>query len=43
MAGTNFWIDPKEQFGVLFTTQMLPSSAYDIRSDLRAMIYGALV
>lgn len=43
MAGTNFWIDPKEQFGVLFTTQMLPSSAYDIRSDLRAMIYGALI
>jgi len=42
MAGTNFWIDPIEQFGVLFLTQLLPSSAYDIRSDLRAMIYGAL-
>ncbi|RMA82085.1 serine hydrolase domain-containing protein [Umboniibacter marinipuniceus] len=40
MASTNFWIDPEEQFGVLLLTQLIPSSTYNIRSDLRSMIYG---
>ncbi|WP_298633428.1 serine hydrolase domain-containing protein [uncultured Umboniibacter sp.] len=41
MASTNFWIDPEEQFGVLLLTQLIPSSTYNIRSELRSMIYGA--
>jgi len=42
MASTFFWVDPQENFGVLFLTQLIPSSSYDVRSDLRQMIYGAL-
>jgi len=42
MASTFFWVDPVEDFGVVFLTQLIPSSSYDVRSDLRQMIYGAL-
>lgn len=43
MASTNFFIDPQEDLSMIFMTQLIPSSSYAIRQELRAIIYGALV
>jgi len=42
-ASTFFWIDPVEDLFVVFFTQLIPSSTYPIRRELRARIYQALV
>jgi CubicO group peptidase (beta-lactamase class C family) len=42
-ASTVFWVDPADQLVVLFLTQLLPSSAHPIRSELRQLVYQALV
>lgn len=42
-ASTAFWIDPREDMTVIFLTQLIPSSAYPIRRDLRVLTYQALV
>ncbi|MFX8910942.1 serine hydrolase, partial [Acinetobacter baumannii] len=39
-ASTAFWIDPKEELAVIFMTQLLPSSAYPIRRELRTLVYA---
>ena len=39
----SFWVDPAEEIVVLFLTQLLPSSSYPIREDLKALVYQALV
>jgi len=41
-ASTAFWIDPAEDLIVIFMTQLMPSSYYNIRRELRAMVYAAL-
>jgi CubicO group peptidase (beta-lactamase class C family) len=41
-ATTSFWIDPAEELMAIFMTQVLPSSAYPIRRELRTMIYAAI-
>jgi CubicO group peptidase (beta-lactamase class C family) len=41
-ASTAFWVDPHEQLTVSFFTQLLPSSAYRIRPQLRQLVYQAL-
>jgi CubicO group peptidase (beta-lactamase class C family) len=41
-ASTAFWVDPKEELFVIFMTQMLPSSAYPIRRELRTLVYSAM-
>jgi CubicO group peptidase (beta-lactamase class C family) len=41
-ASTAFWIDPVEELAVVFMTQVLPSSAYPIRRELRTLVYSAL-
>ncbi|MGA2291746.1 serine hydrolase domain-containing protein [Bradyrhizobium sp.] len=41
-ASTSFWIDPAEELAVIFMTQVLPSSAYPIRRELRAMVYSGI-
>jgi CubicO group peptidase (beta-lactamase class C family) len=41
-ASTAFWVDPAEGLTVSFFTQLLPSSAYPIRSQLRQLVYQAL-
>lgn len=43
MAGTTFFIDPVEDLTVIFMTQLIPSSSYMIRQELRAMVNAALV
>jgi CubicO group peptidase (beta-lactamase class C family) len=41
-ASTAFWIDPAEELTVSFFTQLIPSSAHPIRSQLRQLVYQAL-
>ncbi|EAU65159.1 beta-lactamase [Stigmatella aurantiaca DW4/3-1] len=43
MASTAFWVDPSEHLSVVFMTQLLPSSAYPLRSQLRQLVYPALI
>ncbi|MDO8380041.1 serine hydrolase [Phenylobacterium sp.] len=42
-ASTAFWVDPVEDIQVVFMTQVLPSSTYPIRRELRTLVYSALV
>jgi len=41
-ASTFFWVDPAEELVVVFMTQLIPSSTYPVRRELRTMIYAAL-
>jgi CubicO group peptidase (beta-lactamase class C family) len=41
-AGTAFWIDPAEELITIFMTQVMPSTAFPIRRELRTMIYAAV-
>jgi CubicO group peptidase (beta-lactamase class C family) len=43
LASTAFWVDPAEDLTVLFMTQVMPSSAYPIRSQLQTLVYQAIV
>jgi CubicO group peptidase (beta-lactamase class C family) len=42
MASTAFWVDPAEELTVGFFTQLMPSSTYRIRPQLRQLVYQAL-
>jgi CubicO group peptidase (beta-lactamase class C family) len=42
-ASTAFWVDPREQVTAVFLTQLLPSSTYPLRSQLRQLVYSALI
>ncbi len=42
-ASTVFWVDPTEDITGLFLTQLLPSSTHPIRSQLKQLVYQALV
>jgi CubicO group peptidase (beta-lactamase class C family) len=41
-ASTSFWVDPAEQLITIFMTQLLPSSSYPVRRELRTMVYAAI-
>ena len=41
MASTAFWIDPVEDLAVVFMTQLMPSTSYPIRRELRTLVYSA--
>ncbi len=43
LASTVFWVDPVEDMVVLYLTQLIPSDAYPLRKELRALVYQALV
>jgi len=43
MASTAFWVDPVEDLCVVFMTQLMPSSTYPIRRELRTMVNAAIV
>lgn len=43
MASTAFWIDPVEDLSVVFLTQLIPSSLYPIRRELRTLVNAAIV
>ncbi len=41
-ASTAFWVDPYEDMTVIFNTQLLPSSTYNFRGQLRNLVYAAI-
>jgi CubicO group peptidase (beta-lactamase class C family) len=43
VASTAFWVDPAEELTVMLFTQLMPSSTYPLRPQLRQMVYSALV
>ena len=43
MASTTFFCDPVEDLHVIFLTQLVPSSAYPIRQELKALVHQALI
>ncbi|NQV58692.1 MAG: beta-lactamase family protein [Alphaproteobacteria bacterium] len=42
-ASTAFWIDPVEDMSVIFLTQLMPSSTYPLRRELKVLTYQALI
>jgi CubicO group peptidase (beta-lactamase class C family) len=43
LASTAFWVDPVDEITVVFMTQLMPSSTYPIRPQLRQLVYQAVV
>jgi CubicO group peptidase (beta-lactamase class C family) len=43
VASTAFWVDRAEGVVVVFLTQLLPSSSYPIRREIRSLVYQSLV
>ncbi|MCW3815526.1 beta-lactamase family protein [Micromonospora sp. DR5-3] len=43
LASTAFWVDPVEEVTALLFTQLMPSSTYPLRSQLRQLVYSALI
>src|SRR5258708_9940569 len=41
-ASTAFWVDPVERLTVALYTQLMPSSTYPLRPQLRQLVYAAL-
>tara|TARA_Y100000994_G_scaffold202372_1_gene173332 strand:+ start:449 stop:1651 length:1203 start_codon:yes stop_codon:yes gene_type:complete len=41
-ASTVFMLNPKEDMFIIFLTQLLPSSTYQVRRELRSLIYSSL-
>jgi CubicO group peptidase (beta-lactamase class C family) len=42
-ASTAFWCDPAEDMAVVLMTQLMPSSTYPIRRELRVLTYQAII
>ncbi|WP_216851329.1 serine hydrolase [Acidisphaera sp. L21] len=42
-ASTAFWVDPAEDMAVVLLTQLMPSSTYPIRRELRVLTYAAVL
>jgi CubicO group peptidase (beta-lactamase class C family) len=42
-ASTVFWVDPDEDLTAMFFTQLLPETTYPVRTQLRQLVYSALV
>jgi CubicO group peptidase (beta-lactamase class C family) len=42
-ASTAFWVDPAEELTAVFLTQLLPSSTYPIRAQLKQLVYQSLI
>ena len=43
MASTVFWVDPALEMVAIFLTQLVPSSSYPLRKEIRALTYSSLV
>ena len=41
-ASTFFWVDPAEALVAVFMTQLIPSSTYPVRRELRTLVYAAV-
>ncbi|MDG2461106.1 MAG: serine hydrolase [Luminiphilus sp.] len=42
LASTLFWVDPVEELYALFMTQLIPSSTFNFRGQIKNIVYGAL-
>lgn len=42
MFSTGFFVDPVEDIAMIFMTQLMPSSAYPVRREIKTMVYAAL-
>jgi CubicO group peptidase (beta-lactamase class C family) len=42
-ASTLFWVDPVQDLYVIFMVQLTPSGTFDFRSQLKALVYAAIV
>jgi CubicO group peptidase (beta-lactamase class C family) len=42
-ASTAFWVDPAEEMAVILLTQLIPSSTYPLRRELRVLSYQAVI
>lgn len=42
-ASTIFWVDPTEDLVCIFMTQLMPSSTFNFRGQLKSIIYSAIV
>ncbi len=43
LASTLFWVDPVEDLYVIFMTQLIPSSTFNFRGQIKNIVYGALM
>jgi CubicO group peptidase (beta-lactamase class C family) len=43
LASTAFWVDPVDEITAVFMTQLMPSSTYPLRPQLRQLVYQAVV
>lgn len=43
LASTTFFIDPKEELIAIFMTQFIPSTFYNLRRELRTLVYSAFI
>jgi len=43
LASTAFWVDPVERVTAVFLTQLVPSSTYPLRPELRQLVNSSLV
>jgi CubicO group peptidase (beta-lactamase class C family) len=42
-ASTIFWVDPAEELVVVFMTQLLPSGTFNLRGQLKSLVYPAIM
>lgn len=42
-ASTVFWVDPKEELSVLFFTQLMPSTSFNFRGQLKQLVYSSIL
>jgi CubicO group peptidase (beta-lactamase class C family) len=42
-ASTIFWVDPAQDLFVIFMVQLTPSGTFDFRSQLKSLVYAAIV
>ena len=43
LASTLFWVDPIEDLYAIFMTQLIPSSTFNFRGQLKNIVYGSMV
>ena len=43
LASTAFWVNPADDLTVIFLTQLVPSTTFDFRGQLKAIIHGAII
>ncbi|RAK56504.1 serine hydrolase domain-containing protein [Phenylobacterium deserti] len=42
-ASTIFWVDPREELVVIFMTQLMPSWVFNVRGQLKSIVYASIV